>query len=443
MTATPLPSNQPALLPGPPRLPATIVGRLARIFLLLLGGLLLINLPASGQASAGLEILRQAENHAANGERTAAAAAYQQALTLLPGDPYPALQLAALYAGWQHGTDGLAALEEATRRGAPAAPTVSLRLTLLAEAGHWDQLTREVSARLLESPADSQALALLTRAQMQQGDCVSAAETAGRWQTAAPTDPAAQQAVAALQPCAMPGCHLRYGQQCLADGQWALAVCSLQQAVTADPTSAEAHAWLGEALSRAGRPTEASRALEQATRLAPEAPLVWLLLGLHALRQNDVATAQEALHRAQHLDPGNPAPCLGLMEVAALNADYTAVDRWTEAALLRAPDDAEVWKAVARFYVARGLQRNEFPGRAAEQAIRLAPSDATAWILLGRSRLLAGDASQALTALEQAVALAPTLAEAYTWRGEALTQLGRPAEAAQALTRAADLRDGP
>lgn len=414
-----------------------------RVLLLLLAGWLLATLSASGQASAGLEILRLAENLAAHGERTAAAAAYRQALTLSPADPYPALRLAALYAGWGHGAEGLRALTEATRRGAPAAQTRSLRLTLLAQAGQWDQLAREATLRLAESPTDAQALALLTQAQTQQGDCATAAETAGRWQTAAPADPAAQQAVAALQPCATPGCYLRYGQQCLAEGQWALAVCSLAQAVAANPASAEAHAWLGEALSRAGRPAEARRALEQATTLAPEAPVGWLLLGLHALRQNDVVTAQEALHRARQLDPGNPAPCLGLMEVAALNANYTAVDSWTEAALLRGPEDAEVWKAVARFYVARGLQRNEFPGRAAEQAIRLAPADAEAWMLLGRSQLLAGDAVQALLALDQAVALAPTLAEAHAWRGEALAQLGRLAEAAQAQTRAADLQEGP
>jgi Flp pilus assembly protein TadD len=417
--------------------------QLVRVLLLLLAGWLLATLSASGQTSAGLEVLRLAESRATHGERTAAAAAYQQALALLPDDPYPALRLAALYAGWGHGTEGLRALTEATRRGAAAAQLTPLRLTLLAQAGQWEPLAREATLRLAEAPTDAQALALLTQAQTQQGDCAIAAETAGRWQAAAPDDPAAQQAVAALQPCATPGCHLRYGQQCLAEGQWALAVCSLEQAVAATPTSAEAHAWLGEALSRAGRPTEARRALEQATTLAPEAPVGWLLLGLHALRQNDVVTAQEALHRAQQLDPGNPAPCLGLMEVAALNANYTAVDSWTEAALLRGPEDAEVWKAVARFYVARGLQRNEFPGRAAEQAIRLAPSDAAAWILLGRSRLLAGDAGQALLALDQAVALAPTLAEAHAWRGEALAQLGRPAEAAQAQTRAADLQEGP
>lgn len=410
-----------------------------RMLLLLLAGCPLATLSASGQASAGLEVLRLAESHAAHGERTAAAAAYRQALTLLPADPYPALRQAALYAGWGHGAEGLRALTEATHRGASAAQTRSLRLTLLAQAGQWDQLAHEATLRLAESPADAQALALLTQAQTQQGDCAAAAETAGRWQAAAPADPAAQEAVAALQPCATPGCHLRSGQQCLAEGQWALAVCSLEQAVAANPTSAEAHAWLGEALSRAGRPAEARRALEQATTLAPEAPVGWLLLGLHALRQNDVVTAQEALHRARQLDPGNPAPCLGLMEVAALNANYTAVDTWTEAALLRGPEDVEVWKAVARFYVTRGLQRNEFPGRAAEQAIRLAPADAEAWLLLGRSRLLTGKAGEALMALDQAVALAPALAAAHRWRGEALRLLGREGEAQAAFIQAANL----
>jgi tetratricopeptide (TPR) repeat protein len=221
--------------------------------------------------------------------------------------------------------------------------------------------------------------------------------------------------------------------------QWGLAACVLERAVAADPISAEAQAWLGEALDRLERPAESLPHLERATVLAPDAPLGWLLLGMHRLRAGDTQAAREALLQAQRLDAGNPAPCLGMAAVLAAESRYTEVGRWTEAALERAPEDVEVWKAVARFYLERNLDPEKGALPAAEGATRLAPTDAEAWMLLGWARLLAQDVQQALAALDTATRLDDSLAYAHHLCGLALRALGREAEARQVLIRAEDL----
>jgi Flp pilus assembly protein TadD len=208
----------------------------------------------------------------------------------------------------------------------------------------------------------------------------------------------------------------------------------------ADPEAkGEAEAWLGAALERMERPTEARPHLERATALAPDLPLGWLLLGGHDLAGGRLEKARESLARAQRLDPGNPAPCLALANLVAAEGRYPEVETWTEAALTRAPNDPEMWKAVARFYLERNLRQGENPLWAAEGAVRLAPEDAEALSLLGWARLLEGDATGALEALDGALERDPTLAEAHALRAQALSALGREMEAREAMVRATDL----
>jgi tetratricopeptide (TPR) repeat protein len=409
-----------------------------------------------GDRPGSSELLREAESHVAAGEYSAAEQLYRQALQSLPDDPQPAMQLARLYRTWGRPEDGLGALDEAARRGSPAEEVEPLRLALLAQSGQWEQVRREAEARLEASPEDGPALKLLTEALLQQGECADAVEIAAHWREAAPDDPDAAKvlgsltgdfaalcevdppACAGLQDCG-DACDLRLGGALVRANAWPLAACVLARAEASDPSSAEAHAWLGEALARTGRAAEAQKHLEQATLLAPESPLAWLLLGTFYLRQGQNDAARQALLRAQSLDPGNPAPCLAVAEVKAQAGRYDEVDAWTEAALERAPGDVEIWKAVARFYLERNLIQGGFPSRAVDGAVNLAPNDAEAQLLLGWARLIYGDAPGAVFVLNKALALDPRLAEAHYLQGVALKAMGEPEKAQAAFVKAADL----
>ncbi len=420
--------------------------------------LLLLVLLAPLRRSAGLEALREGEARLAAGEFTAAEQALQEAARLLPRSPAPALRLTHLYQAWGRPEAGLIALEEAVRRGTAGEEVVSLRLDLLAESGAWDRLREAAAARLAEEPRERQALELLTRALLHQHACAAAEARAATWYAVAPGESAAQRIwgalvlnsevicraggapCTALQQCpAGESCALPLGQALLAEGEWALAACVLEQAVEATPGSASAHAWLGAALERLGELGAARSHLEQAVELAPEEPLGRLLLGQHLLQRGEVEKAREALFAAHRLDPQNPAPVLAMAGVFAAQGSYSEADVWAEAALERAADDPEMWKAVARFYLQRNLSRGGRVQEITAGAVERAPEDAEAWLLLGWARLLEGDGAGALQALDEALSRSPALAQAHYLRAQALHNLGRSEEAQQAFLRAADL----
>ncbi|MFP4395942.1 MAG: tetratricopeptide repeat protein [Anaerolineales bacterium] len=405
-------------------------------------------------------LYQQAESHIAAGEYTAAEALYQSARQAYPNDFLPAYRMAQLYQQWGRPEAGLRALEDAIRNGLPAEKAEaaqSLRLTLLAQAGTWEQVAAEAETM---SP-DAHTLELLTRAHLQRYECAAARHSAEQWCDRASeehkkasarisgllADDPTRICTADADLCALlatcsddpSACDAEIGRALLRAGDWGLAACVLTRAVAAHPASAEVHAWLGESLNRLGQTTAAREHLERAVELAPDSAQPWLLLGMHDLQQGRLDIAKSELLRAQRLDPGNPAPCLAMAELKAQRGNYDEVNLWVEAALARAPTDADLWKAAARLYLERRLRQPPYPLEAAAGAVTLAPDDAEAHLLLGWARFERTEPSAALDALDVAVELAPDLGHAYYLRGQIQQTLGNP-EAAQAdFTRAADL----
>jgi tetratricopeptide (TPR) repeat protein len=251
----------------------------------------------------------------------------------------------------------------------------------------------------------------------------------------------APQVAAGLASCA-DHCDLYVGLGLVRNGEWALAACVLERAVAGLPggsaVAAEAHAWLGQSLRQLGLNGDAEVHLLAAIDAAPDLPLAWLFLGDLRLASGDLGGAREALLQAQALDPLNPAPCLAIAELKADQGKYDEVHTWIAAAVDRAPTDEAVLKTAARFY----LSRNLAPASAIElarAAADAAPGDAEAYMLVGWSHLVQGDAAAALEALNRAVTLSPDLEEAHYLRGRALELSGLPSAARAALRRATDL----
>ncbi len=391
----------------------------------------------------------EAEAHVAAGAYTAAERAYRDALAHRPADPLPALRLAELYSAWDDPTQGQRALDEAIRRGADYARWGSLHIRLLAQAGAWEETIEAATAYLAAYPGDETALRALLDAHLHRRECAAATATAARWLAHAPdnADIARLHALlsgdsALLCPNAAPDCDLQWGIAQLRAGDWPLALCPLERAARADLDAAQAwtaHAWLGETLARLGHSGPARVHLVQATRLAPEQPLGWLLLGTYYLGHGAPAEAEDALWEAHQLDPANPATCLLMGQAQAAAGTYDAIDTWMTAALERAPRDADIHQAVARFYLTRHLRQGDFPERAISGALALAPESAESHLLRGWAELLKNNNEAALSALDTAVAYDPDSGEAHHLRGQALQRLGRPEEAQAAFTRAADL----
>ena len=407
--------------------------------------------------------LSAAADYAQQGEYTAAATIYEQVLVEQP-TPATALALADLYATWARPAEGLATLDRARAMGASGASVLTRTLALAQDAGQWP-LTRETAGAILSSsPDNAAALRAIVRADLVEGNCEGAATTADRLAATAgatradgelalllagdfPTlTRAGSPITAGLEDCGEL-CDLQVGQRLVRTQRWGEAACLLARAVASDVVNSqvsphklgEAFAWLGEAEARLGHALAAERYLRQSVAVAPESPLAWLLLGKQRMAQGDLQTARVGLLNAHRLDPSNPAPCLAIAELKALSGGYDEAARWIDAAKERALDDAEIWKAIARFYLARDIAtRGDTIGAATHAAI-LAPDDAEARLLVGWSRLAEGDQQSALVNLDAALALDAELAEAHYLRGVTLEALGRTGDAHEAYVRAADL----
>lgn len=400
-------------------------------------------------AEPGPDPLAEAEAYVAAGAYTAAERAYRDALARSPADPLPALRLAELYSAWGDPVHGQPALDEAIRRGADYERWGSLHIRLLMQAGAWEETIEAATAYLAAYPGDETALRALLDAHLHRRECAAARATAARWLAHAPDNAEVALIHALLSgdsetlcPTAAPDCDLQWGIEQLRAGDWPLALCPLERAARASLDAAQAwtaHAWLGETLARLGHPAAARVHLVQATRLAPEQPLGWLLLGTYYLGHGAPAEAEDALWEAHKLDPANPATCLLMGQAQAAAGTYDAIDTWMTAALERAPLDADIHQAVARFYLTRHLRQGDFPERAISGALALAPEDAESHLLRGWDWLLEDNNEEALSALDRALALDPNWGEAHYLRGMALQHLGRNQDAQTAFTRAVDL----
>lgn len=405
----------------------------------------------------GLELIHKAEYHFAAGEFTAAAAAFKAAAPQMPGNTYSQKRLAALYLQWNRPTEGLA-VWAATPDGDPM-----LQLQLLAAAGEWEALETAAQKTLQSAQADESVYAWLTQALLHQSRCREAESAATTWEqqsasveatltaailryTVTPNTPETeicaldQELCTATQGCANTArCMQQLGERLLRQRRPELAACALAQAAEHAPEDANIHAWLGASLEQSGNGAAALLHFQEATALAPDSALGWLLLGIAQLDRQNITVASEALLHAQSLDPGNPAPCLAMAAVLAAQSNYTNIPVWTTAALERAPEDPEMWKAAARFYLTRNLALGEEPHHAAAGAVQLAPEDAEAWMLLGWAQFNTQDFNTAWESLQTALTYDPKHPEIYHLLGLTLRALGRDAEAETALIRAQDL----
>ncbi len=422
-----------------------------KILRLILG--LLCLLGASGEVRhPALADLRHAEALAARGERTAAAQAYRTALDGLRA-PYPALRLAQLYLAWNRPQDARAVLDEARALGAPAEEREELYLSALIALRAWDEAYPLAQAHLQTHPQSHLAWQALTGALLAHEACAEARAQSEAWRATLPEDPDAQRLwailhldsdftkaratlcdtdallCAPLQACSLADqCDLRLAAALVQQNAWETALCLLRPYVARMPQQAEGHAWLGAALIRGGYSSEGQRSLQRALQFNPDQPLAWTLLGLLAMQNADYATAETALFTAHRLDPANPALCLALARLYALQSAYTQVDLWANAALDRAGEDVEVWYSVARFYLERG-QRGAVLERALQGSLDKAAAAPQTALLHGWAALLQGDVHAARAWLDAALAQDPTLGEAWYLRGLARQRLGENAQA--------------
>lgn len=460
--------------------PAGALGRTAALALttLLVAGCTQPTAPASAfTPDPFVSLLAVGEARSASGARAAAEEAYRQAAADHPLDPVPYLRLAQLYLEWGRPEEGLLAVAAAERLGGPMPETLSLHAKLYAGCGDWEKAVVWGERAMNLHPSDPAIGHGLGQAYVALGRAAQAQMIYRSLLEANPADPVAHEQLGVLLALSSPRAalpHLRaagtslaldlerrlsqaeedpvyrravVGQTCLQHGQPWLARLALEEAVARNPAYADAQALLGWALDRLGHGDEARTHLETAVRLAPESILARSSLGLHLLQMGDPAAGRAHLEAAYEQDPGNPALSLYLARAYAELGQYGVAAAWLKEGTRLAPQDADVWRMVVRFYLDRGL--TDLGGgaptleEAVESLLRLDWGSAINHDLAGRACFLLGYYDQAQTQLAQAISLDPGLAAAYYHMGQVYACLGRTEEARAHLLRALDLNTDP
>lgn len=157
--------------------------------------------------------------------------------------------------------------------------------------------------------------------------------------------------------------------------------------------------------------------------------------GMRALERGDLDEAEAAFQESVKLNDEVAAPLLRLAEIATARNDMEKTEVNLLLAQDAAPEDPNVYVAMARFYV--GQDRNAEAREALERAIEFAPERAELFVELGilLTRNLAKHA-EAVEAFDAALAEDDSNARAHLGRGGALLALGDTANAKASLKTA-------
>jgi len=441
----------------------------AFIVLTLMAAIVLLH-PYGVLYPAYLMLIRQGDEHATRLERTAAAALYEQAASIRPRDPQAYLHAARLYLEWGRPDEAQAAITQAARAGATQPEVARLWIALYTWRSEWPAVLTHARQLLARQPDDTAARQALARALLEMRDWEAARMEYETILRLVPGDTVAHERLGILlagEDNRLARQHLSLadtglakqiaaildeektagaayvavllGRVLIEHEEWSLAACQLSRAVTLHPYYADAHAYLGYALSRMGYPEMASYHLARGVELAPASPAAHILLGLHYKHLGNLSSARAEYEQAYALDPLNPATCTEIGLALAAEGRYTEAEIWVRQATSLAPQDPRLWEVLARFYLDHNLIGDERIADVLARLFALAPGEAWVYELQGRAYLQTGEYEAARESLLTAIELDPLLASAHYYLGLVYKAMGLREQARSSFTRASDL----
>jgi len=236
---------------------------------------------------------------------------------------------------------------------------------------------------------------------------------------------------------------LEAARKLLAAGEAAKATVMLRPIVAGEPTNADARIALGTALALEGNRTESLVQLREAVRLRPDSAAGYNSLGMALSRFLETGPAREAFENALRLDPNLAGAHVNLsMILAQSGAQDLALRHLNEAIRIESSTPAAARPYYLRAEIHR--ERNEVEAARAdlEQAVRLRPDYAAAWLELGVVRRALLDEAGTLSAFQRAVELDPTDITAQLRLGSEYLHAGKPREAIPHLQQAVNADAG-
>lgn len=204
--------------------------------------------------------------------------------------------------------------------------------------------------------------------------------------------------------------------QTLADlGEWYLAKAAFLSGTQTNPNYPEAWAYLGEAQYQTGE--DGLEALETAITLNPNSLAANAFMGLYWHRGSRPELALVYLQTAANLDPDNPAIQEDIAYVLADLGNFTAAMTHLARITELDPMESSSWKTLARFSLDYDVQVEEVGLPAARQAVLLAQDDPVAITLLGRAYMLLGNDIYPIRFFTQALEIDSTYPDAHLYLG--------------------------
>ena len=210
--------------------------------------------------------------------------------------------------------------------------------------------------------------------------------------------------------------HTRLGMIYAVRKEYEQALAESERAVALDPNNADSYFRQAEILSFAGRLEEALRSVEQAMRLNPHYPPMYLIQAGWAY--NSTGRYEEAITALKTLLLQNPN-----FQSAYLQLAISYLAQWA-------------------FQLSQDPQTLEQASAAAQRVIALNDSAPWGHSLLASVHLCQKQYELAIAEMERAIALDPNSATLYAGLAEMLGWMGRPEEALQMVEQALRRKPG-
>jgi Flp pilus assembly protein TadD len=187
--------------------------------------------------------------------------------------------------------------------------------------------------------------------------------------------------------------------------RWQQAVDLLEPLLAEVPGNVSARNVIALAWLRLGEVERARDAYTRSLSDYPEQPRVLLALAGIELSAGQTEAARVLCERALELQPAAVEAMAHLGLIAAIDGDETQAQRWFERAIGLDPSAAHARRRFAdlRFEQGRWSEAAELYA----ETVRVAPTDATAWLQLGAATRRLGDSERAHAAYRRAAELRP------------------------------------
>jgi predicted TPR repeat methyltransferase len=251
-----------------------------------------------------------------------------------------------------------------------------------------------------------------------------------------------QEALAlSRQICETPGATsqewLLYGSINAGIADYATATSALEEATRLDPDAAEARIGLGKVLATIGKYPEAIEQLLKAAQLQPDNPDVWLTLAITSGLAQDIANAEKYCRRSLELQPGSAEAHFNLANALQAQGKMSDAETEYETALDINPAMGSGWSMLAQARIS--LRKFEEAEDAATRALTLNPNMGEAHFTLGNISDALGDHERARIHFSEATRLLPGLPDAHMRLGEILYLLKDFANSAESFQTVVNL----